>query len=111
MSIDSAHTYDSTIDLDASLFAGVKGSLKLVVAPFGAGAQSTLIDGSALVTGHYGHHFSVTASRASDTHYEYSFYFEYDFSTSSDPAVAGPASDVIIGGGVDIIVIEAIEGD
>eukprot|EP00597_Dinobryon_sp_UTEXLB2267_P017827 CAMPEP_0201113518 /NCGR_PEP_ID=MMETSP0812-20130820/77889_1 /ASSEMBLY_ACC=CAM_ASM_000668 /TAXON_ID=98059 /ORGANISM="Dinobryon sp., Strain UTEXLB2267" /LENGTH=77 /DNA_ID=CAMNT_0047377063 /DNA_START=764 /DNA_END=993 /DNA_ORIENTATION=- len=58
---------------------------------------------------HYGHHFQVSSTRASSSHYEYSFYFEYDFSTSQDPNIAGHPSDVIVGGGVDLIVNEAIK--
>jgi hypothetical protein len=53
---------------------------------------------------------TVSSSRKSSSHFEYSFNFGYDFSTSVDPFIAGHASDVIIGGGVDIIVSQALEG-
>ncbi len=54
---------------------------------------------------------SITAERVSSSHYEYSFTFEYDFSTSSDANLAGHASDVIIGGGVDLVVSEGVKGN
>ena len=52
----------------------------------------------------------VTISRASDTQYSFAFLFNYDFSTSADPFLAGHPSDVIVGGGMDVIVSEALEG-
>ena len=110
MSLDGAHTYDSTIDFDAFASAGVKTATETVIAPFGIGAQIQMVSMDIGLNTQYGHHFSVSASRASNSHYEYSFNFEYDFSTSSDPFIAGSASDVIIGGGVDLVVNEAIEG-
>ena len=110
MSLDGAHTYDSTIDLDTTVSIGYNNDVLLLTAPLGFGtavnAGSVDIGGSV----HYGHHFTVSASRASNSHYEYSFNFEYDFSTSSDPFIAGSASDVIVGGGVDLVVNEGIEG-
>jgi hypothetical protein len=45
---------------------------------------------------------NIHATRLSDTHYTYSFNFEYDISTSSDPSIAGHASDIIVGGGIDV---------
>jgi hypothetical protein len=53
---------------------------------------------------------AVSTDRISSSHYEYSFTFAYDFSTSADPNLAGHPSDVIIGGGLDLIVSEAIKG-
>ena len=49
-------------------------------------------------------------ARQSDTHYLFELNFQYDFSTSSDPNLAGHASDVIVGGGLDIIASNALEG-
>jgi hypothetical protein len=110
MSLDGAHTYESNIDLDVTGSAGFKTETKGLIAPFGIGADYAMTGLDVGVKAHYGHHFTVSASRASNSHYEYSFNFEYDFSTSSDPFIAGSASDVIIGGGVDLVVNEAIEG-
>ena len=110
MSLDGAHTYESNIDSDDSLSAGAKFETKTLIAPLGFGADVPLFGVDVGAKVHSGHHFTVSASRASNSHYEYSFNFEYDFSTSSDPFIAGSASDVIIGGGVDLVVNEAIEG-
>ena len=110
MSLDGAHTYDSTIDLDISASGGFKTKKDALMAPMGFGITSELVGIDVGLKAHYGHHFTVSASRASNSHYEYSFNFQYDFSTSSDPFIAGSASDVIIGGGVDLVVNEAIEG-
>ena len=110
MSLDGAHTYESNIDFDITGSAGLKAESLTLFAPWGFGMGLTLYDVDVGMAAHYGHHFTVSASRASNSHYEYSFNFEYDFSTSSDPFIAGSASDVIIGGGVDLVVNEAIEG-
>ena len=110
MSLDGASTYDNAIDFDSSLSAGYQNTIYNVIAPLGMGIMTTASEVDVGATVHYGHHFSVSASRASDSHYEYPFNFEYDFSTSSDPFIAGAASDVIIGGGVDLVVNEAIKG-
>ncbi len=53
---------------------------------------------------------SSHAQRISHTEYAYTFNFQSTISTSVDPYVAGHASDVIIGGGVDLITNEAIAG-
>jgi hypothetical protein len=53
---------------------------------------------------------AISTERVSSSHYEYTFTFEYDFSTSADPNLAGHPSDVIVGGGLDLIVSEAIKG-
>ena len=110
MSIDGAHTYDSTTHLDVMASVGFKTQSKTLIAPLGIGVATEMVSIDTGAQIQYGHHFSVTTSRASNSHYEYSFNFEYDFSTSSDPSIAGSASDVIIGGGVDLVVNEAIEG-
>ena len=52
----------------------------------------------------------VFATRTSDTHFSYTFKFRYDFSTSSAANSAGHPSDVIIGGGIDVIASDAVEG-
>ena len=110
MSLSGAHTYDDTYDEESSLSAGANAESRLTVAPLGFGAEYNLLGADAGITLGKGKHFSTSATRASDSHYQYSFNFEYDFSTSSDPFIAGAASDVIIGGGVDLVVNEAIEG-
>ena len=54
---------------------------------------------------------SVSFSRASNHHYDVSLSFSFDISTSTDPNIAGHASDVIVGGGVVLIVSEATIGE
>lgn len=53
---------------------------------------------------------SYDAQRVSHTEYAYTFNFQSTISTSKDPNVAGHASDVIIGGGIDLVTSEAILG-
>jgi hypothetical protein len=48
--------------------------------------------------------------RTSKSTFEYSFTFGYDLSTSSDPTIAGHASDIIMGGGLNIVLLEALKG-
>jgi hypothetical protein len=52
----------------------------------------------------------VSAEKSSDSHYDFTFEFKYEFSTSTNPRVAGIPSDVIVGGGLDIIVTDVIQG-
>ena len=52
----------------------------------------------------------VEAERSTDSHYDFTFEFKYEFSTSTNPRTAGMPSDVIIGGGLDIIVSDIIQG-
>jgi len=52
----------------------------------------------------------IATAKSSDTHYDFSFTFDYSFQTSTDPNIAGQPSDVIIGGGLDIIVNDMIQG-
>ena len=110
MSLSGAHTYDDTYDKELSVGMGISAESEAMVAPLGLGVETNLATFETGVTFGLGEHFSTSASRGSDSHYQYSFNFEYDFSTSSDPFIAGAASDVIIGGGVDLVVNEAIEG-
>jgi hypothetical protein len=110
LEVEGGHTYDGTIDLNLDGEVGFEAEIDTTTAPLGFGASVKAVDTNTDYFIHYGHHFSASSTRASNTHYEYSFYFEYDFSTSQDPNIAGHPSDVIIGGGVDLIVNEAIKG-
>jgi hypothetical protein len=53
---------------------------------------------------------SVDVRRVSHYEYSYTFNFQSTISTSTNPNVAGHASDVIIGGGIDLVTSEAIVG-
>jgi hypothetical protein len=66
---------------------------------------SALVGGGASITS------QLTTTRVSSTHYQYSFEFASSFSTSRSPNDAGHASDLIIGGGVDLVVLEGTAGE
>lgn len=55
-------------------------------------------------------HFEKSVERINSDSFALSFTFTYDFATSLDPFIAGHPSDVIVGGGVDLIVSEALVG-
>lgn len=54
---------------------------------------------------------STSVSRGSSLSYDYSFNFNIEISTSSNPLIAGHPSDIIMGGGIDLFVNEALEGN
>ena len=68
------------------------------------------IEGSALATTTSSYSSDTSFERLSSSEYGYSITFAYDISTSENPNIAGHASDVIVGGGIDIIVTEGFEG-
>ena len=82
-----------------------------MMAPMGFGMAATALGFNVGGSADLATSISVSSTRASESHYEYSFTFEYDFSTSSNPLIAGHPSDIIIGGGVDLVVNEAIKGE
>ena len=111
ITIEGMKTFDQSIHLDVE--AGVKGNSEqwLIEAPLGFGVAEKVADESgkvalkgSLVAP------DVKVTRSSETHYSYALTFAYDFSTSAEAFIAGHPSDVIIGGGIDVIVSEAIEG-
>lgn len=111
ISIQGIKTYQADVHSENSDEAGVKDKVDLIEAPVGVG-ESEEVNTDDANLGLSGTRIApeVTVSRTSETHYTYSFEFDYDFSTSSDPYLAGHPSDVIVGGGIDIIVSEALEG-
>ena len=52
---------------------------------------------------------SVSVEQNTDNSVGFEFGFSYSISTSDDPNTAGQPSDILIGGGLDLVVIEAIE--
>jgi hypothetical protein len=62
------------------------------------------------LTGGFNTGVSKTSSTLSSSGHDFSLSFEYDISTSTDPNLAGHASDIIIGGGIDLIVTEGKMG-
>ena len=87
-------------DIDLSMDIGLDNTADLSTAPMGIGpvAEAAKIDtekdgeGKNLVL--------VTNNRGSSSTYDFQMTFNYEFSTSSDPNLAGHASDVIVGGGI-----------
>ena len=113
ISIDGMRTFEKSVDGFISGSAGAAMDTTEIVAPLGGGLnidqKNSFYITAGLTSSFQGP--KVTATRSSEATYDYSFNFAYDFSTSSDPYIAGHPSDIIIGGGADIIVSEAIEGN
>ena len=112
ISIDGMQTFHKSSSTILGGHFGADFAQTFIAAPLGVGVTIDTKDqfhafahGQVGMTGP-----QVSATRASESSYLYSFTFNYDFSTSSDPYIAGHPSDVIIGGGVDLIVSEALEG-
>ena len=109
MSVGDMFTYDGSFSSESSLSGGVDGQFGTVDG-LGFAVQNPLLGIHATASGGSNHVQSISTSRTSDSSYEYSISFGYDIITSSDPFTAGHASDIIVGGGVDLIVSEAIQG-
>ena len=111
ITIDGMKTFEQDIHANTELGAEAGSEELLILAPFGFGFAQNVGNENANI-GVRGSLIApdVSVSRLSETHYSYSFQFSYDFSTSSDPFIAGHPSDVIVGGGIDIIVSETLEG-
>jgi len=107
LAIDGAYTYSSDISGSLTAGLGVEFDSSLCVG-LGAAVCSTLLSTkiSAEISASAGH--SVEASRSSHTAYAYSFGFTSAISTSGDPNLAGHPSDIIIGGGINIVTSEAM---
>jgi hypothetical protein len=100
------HTYDNAIDANLQVMLGFAAEIST------GGLVFSKVDADVSVLLGAKNNFVAEKSseRASNRHYEYSITFENDFSTSSDPEIAGQPSDVIVGGGVNVYVAEALEG-
>ena len=111
MSVDSLQAYekDETAEFDNQV--GIDFQISLVEAPLGFGEVDKGFSYHFTGGGKSEYDRNIKTTRVSNTHYEYSISFSYDISTSTDPNLAGHASDVIIGGGADLIVSEAIQGE
>ena len=112
ITIDGMQTFDQDLHFDVEVGAGEEEDMKALTAPLGIGVS--IDEANEKFTGSTKGSLiapDVNVTRTSDTHYSYAFTFAYDFSTSAGTLIAGHPSDVIIGGGIDVIVSEAIEGD
>ena len=112
ISIEGLKTYEQDIHASLELRSAAALDELLIDAPLGFGL-ATKIGIESLKIGVKGELVApdVKISRVSDTQYSYSFQFNYAFSTSDDAFIAGHPSDVIIGGGIDVIVSQTLEGD
>eukprot|EP01037_Dinobryon_pediforme_P048235 gene48235-63140_t len=96
------YSYDGSFGSDYSISGGVTGQFDVLL---GIGVEEEAPQNSlhSTIGTEHGRQQSVSTARESSTSYEYSISFDYSFSTSADPFTAGHASDIIVGGGVDLI--------
>lgn len=110
LGFDGMHTFANDDSLEINVALG--GVLDVSI---GGGLGAIVLDNTLHSTILQGRGASVltrfSSNVASSTHYDVSFTFAYDFSTSDEPNIAGHPSDVIIGGGVDLIVTEGYLGE
>jgi hypothetical protein len=110
MSIDSMYSYDGSFDSGSSHVVGASIDLSTMEAPFGFGIDTLgsslkYLNDQGSSTSH-----SISASRDTSNSFEYTIDFTFEISTSTNPHIAGHPSDIIVGGGVDLIVSIAQEG-
>ncbi len=106
MNLEGMYTVDYNQNIDSHLGVGLFNDMTVPV----VGVKLTEV-AMVLIGGHASVSSGLASSRLSSTHYQYSFEFTSSFSTSSDPNDAGHGSDVIIGGGVDLVVLEGTAGN
>ena len=99
------YAFDHGQSWDFNLGAGIYNDQTIPI----TGTKLTEVE-SILIGGGADIGSTLTATRESSTHYQYSFEFTSSFSTSQSPDDAGHGSDMIIGGGVDLIVLEGLAG-
>lgn len=111
IAIEGMKTFDQEVHYETEDAVTADPQQLLITAPFGFGTAESMGNEDAQI-GVKGSFVApdVLVTRTSETHYSYAFKFNYDFSTSDDANTAGHPSDVIVGGGIDVIVSEAIEG-
>lgn len=109
VSIDNMNTVSEQNSIKIGLTAGVDESESVIEAPLGVGVSQHGAKEKGGVTDDSVSDASIEIIRASTSTYDYSMTFKYEFSTSKDPNIAGHPSDLIIGGGIDLIVNEAMQ--
>ena len=110
MSVDQLETYYSHATGKDDVKVGVEEDVTEEEAPLGVGIAETGTDDKDTEDLGTTNTQKMTFSRGSESHYTVSINFTYDISTSQNPRIAGHLSDVIVGGGIDLIVSEAIQG-
>lgn len=106
MSLEGMYTFDHGQSWDFNLGAGIFNDFTVPLVGTKLTDVETILLGGGASLGS-----TLTTTRGSSTHYQYSFEFTSSFSTSQSPNDAGHGSDIIIGGGVDLIVLEGLAGN
>lgn len=108
IAINGMFSFDATQEYEGSVSLGIAGVFgKCVGVGVSVCYTNSELDVSAISSASTIHAASV--ERSSEVSYDYAMSFSYDISTSADPMKAGHPSDVIIGGGVDLYVNEAMQ--
>ena len=110
MMIDGMHAGDISESIHFQFDQSQKGSITAAAEPFGFGVSNRVFevkDGSG--NGERQNRPTVKASRGSSQHFDLHFTFHLDVETSRDPGLAGQASDIILGGGMNLRVLRAIQ--
>ena len=109
LAIESMNTYNGEFSGSYEASVGLDSEYE-VVCCLGSGTSTEMVKISDSKEFGTTNKISVKNSRESSKHYKFSMNFAYDIATSQDPYIAGHASDIIVGGGVDLVVNEAIVG-
>jgi hypothetical protein len=110
LSIENAYTIHEENDLGFKSEIGFDFEVNAQIAPLGLGISEDMTKAINTKNDDATNSAFITNSRASSSTYDYSISFRYSFSTSTDPNIAGPPSDVIIGGGVALVVVQSKGG-
>ena len=111
MSVDQMETYYTHATSKDDFQIGLEEDVTQMEAPLGLGIAETGTNDKDTEDLGTTNTQKMTFSRGSESHYTVSINFTYDISTSQDPRIAGHLSDVIVGGGIDLVVSEAVQGN
>ena len=111
ISVDQLETYNRHANFVSDGDIGANEQIEQSEAPAGFGIIETGADEEDVESANHQGTQTIKYSRGSESHYSVNISFSYDIATSQDPRIAGHLSDVIVGGGIDLIVSEAIQGN
>jgi len=109
MSISKMQTSDTTFSFNVHAEGGIENQQDMAASPLGVGPVAKAQESKVETVSDMTTTLAPSSSTTSSNSYTYTMTFNIEFSTSDDPFSAGHASDVIIGGGVDLFVTEALE--
>jgi hypothetical protein len=94
-----------------SFTGGLEMGSKTEIAPLGVGAEMSLLDVSATAT--YWQESpnntpTASADKNAESGYDITFSIEKSITTSAEPGTAGRASDIILGGGLELLFVEVV---